>query len=495
MFNSLLDRKRIREVGPCEVIREQTPSKRQAQSQQLIDLGGDHHDTLSRREIVVCEIIDTEDNPEQRPAERRPLASVTIDLTLGREIYDGHPEIRGSGLKYDPYTLVEWTGDGVIAAINRGAHFDLTSDDEEEQNTIQRPVSFSRSPSPLIFHQCPSLDNPLSPAREVHFHDNPRMSARSAPGTLSHVPAFEKDEEEDNNDEDDIVTLDEDGIDDNEYIYSQDWTTFKQEPADDVPTFPLSPKRTVTCGLPTPASSQNSGTNELGRGSDQSSPISGKASAHTLGNDEATPKKARKGSLRERVPLTEEQKLILRKLLIKKKKAFYDTFGPSEVSFLKRKIAKWLQDNPQTKGEDECWLYTGPITKGQRTLSVPFYFSEEQYPGTKYNLSVNVAFVAMLVYGYMTEDFKKGIIEHSWHASHMCGNWTCTNPRHIIAEPGSINSTRNPCFHGTKPVCPHIPACKTHLRKEPQPGTSLWFQARVPEEPQQSSIGDEDKEV
>jgi hypothetical protein len=305
----------------------------------------------------------------------------------------------------------------------------------------------------------------------VHSHNDSHLPSRSTSGTLSHASAFEKDEEEDNDDGDNITTLHEDGIDDSEYIYPQDWTTFKQEPVDDVPTFWPSPNRSATYGLPTPASSQESEMNET------------------------TPKKARKVSPKERVPLTAEQKLILKAILIKKKKAFYETFGPSEIPFLRRKIAKWLQDNPQTKGKDECWLYIGPITKGKRTLSVHFYFSEEQYPGIKYSLSVNVAFVSMLVDGYMTEDFKKGIIEHSWHASHMCGNWTCTNPRHIIAEPGSINSTRNPCFHGTKHICPHIPACRTHLRKEPQPGTSLWFEAQISEEPQQGSFGNEEKEA
>jgi hypothetical protein len=139
MLNFLLGRKRNRDIELFESLREQTPSKRQAPSQEVVDPEDDHQDTPFK------------DHQELLQAEKRPLTSAIIDLTSGQEIYDGHPETRGSGSKENPYTFVEWTQDGVIAAVDQGAHFNLVSDDEEEHDNVQRPVSATRSPSTLRF--------------------------------------------------------------------------------------------------------------------------------------------------------------------------------------------------------------------------------------------------------------------------------------------------------------------------------------------------------
>lgn len=64
----------------------------------------------------------------------------------------------------------------------------------------------------------------------------------------------------------------------------------------------------------------------------------------------------------------------------------------------------------------------------------------------------------LLINDLMTKDQKQGFIDHRWHLSHLCGNWTCFNWHHMTVEPGSINVGRNGCFP-YKNTCKHDPPC------------------------------------
>jgi hypothetical protein len=482
MPNFLFGKKRNREIEPFENVREM-PSKRQASSQEVIDLADDRQDTPLRRQMLGRKVINIEDYQELLPAENQPLAPAKVDLTSGKEIYDGHPETRGSGSKYNPYTFVEWTGDGVIAAVDQGAHFNLVSDDEEEHVKVQRPVSLTRSPSPLFVPRSLSLRCTPRTDLEVHVSDNLGWPSPSSSRTVSPAPTCEGYEEAKYPDDDYIVILDDEDDVSGEYTYSQDWTTVKIEPEDNVSNFSSSRVLEEVAGLPTPASSQESENDMCEKHWNGLRVINNETLARLEEDLPNMPKKAGKLPINLQISLTEDQKLTKKALLVAKKTTFYFQWGPKNLPQLRNRIARFRQDHPENRGKDECWLYSGSVREGQGALETSVIFREEEHPFRRFLYTVNIAYLSMMVDGYMTDEFKYGIIHHAWHASHLCGNWTCTNPRHIIAEDGGYNSGRNPCFHGKNNNCTHSPPCRKHLRVEPQPGTREYFQALKPGEP------------
>jgi hypothetical protein len=475
MLNFLLGRKRNRDIELFESLREQTPSKRQAPSQEVVDPEDDHQDTPFK------------DHQELLQAEKRPLTSAIIDLTSGQEIYDGHPETRGSGSKENPYTFVEWTQDGVIAAVDQGAHFNLVSDDEEEHDNVQRPVSATRSPSPLFVSRSPSPRSMPRTEPETRVYDNLGWPSPNLSRTISPAPAFDRDEEENYPNNDYIIVLDDEDDASGEYNYSQDWITIKTEPQDSVSDLSPSPVLEDVVGLPTPGFSQESESDTCEKHWNGLCVIDDETLACLEEDLPITPKKAKILPTKSQFPLIEDQKLTKKALLIAKKTTFYFQWAPKNLSQLRHRIARFRQDHPGSRGQDECWLYSGPVREGQRSLRMNVVFREEEHPFRRFLYSANVSYISMMVDGYMTEEFKYGIINHSWHASHLCGNWVCTNPRHIIAEDGAYNSSRNPCFHGKNDNCIHSPPCRKHLRVEPQPGTREHPQTQKSTEPQFSS--------
>lgn len=60
----------------------------------------------------------------------------------------------------------------------------------------------------------------------------------------------------------------------------------------------------------------------------------------------------------------------------------------------------------------------------------------------------------------LTEIQIAGIIDHAWHASHLCSNSTCLNWRHFWIESGSTNGSRRRCHRiGFRGKYPHFPRC------------------------------------
>ncbi|KAF2271653.1 uncharacterized protein EI97DRAFT_504800 [Westerdykella ornata] len=143
---------------------------------------------------------------------------------------------------------------------------------------------------------------------------------------------------------------------------------------------------------------------------------------------------------------------------IQKKSLFFSAWAPHNIAHLESRLAKL---RPAAMNVGECWLYPGPTHVWQSALKIYVTFSCE---GRTYKYTINAGFVALLVHGLLTEAFKEGIIKHRWHASHLCGNWRCTNPMHLVAEPGGVNSRRNLCFYGHLSTCDHDPPCLKHLK-------------------------------
>jgi hypothetical protein len=145
-----------------------------------------------------------------------------------------------------------------------------------------------------------------------------------------------------------------------------------------------------------------------------------------------------------------------------KKRLFYYTYATTMKKKLRQLTNKFIGDCATTKGSDDCWIYTGTYSVGStNNIRVQVQFFHE---GQKHALSQNIGFVSMLLQDRLTIRAKEGIIEHWWHASHLCGNWRCVNVRHIYPEPGPINSTRNGCFHRRIEVCTHDPPCRKDLK-------------------------------
>ena len=100
---------------------------------------------------------------------------------------------------------------------------------------------------------------------------------------------------------------------------------------------------------------------------------------------------------------------------------------------------------------------TSSCKNGDPVGSIKYKFIWDDTSG-KHKLCVNFGIVALLIKHHLTKEQMDGYVNHSWHLSHLCGNWTCCNWRHLTVESGSINISRNQCFPRAT-HCPHDPPC------------------------------------
>jgi hypothetical protein len=320
---------------------------------------------------------------------------------------------------------------------------------EEEGRNIEQSNTPFRSPTP---EQMPNL--------EVNIHGDWKSSVREY-GYENRPEQASADEEAISDDEDEtshgIIDASQE-VDDAELdrIFFQipiweDWkeqSVVKNEPKDDVPALTFSQESEPVQGLDTPMCSQAA--------------------------------KSPSGP-------TETRKLSKQWEMTKyKKRLFYKGHNAAMEPTLRRLKNKFVGDFATTKGEDECWIYAGSSFSGSsQNISVMVTF---WHGAIQYKLCIHLAFVIMLLDGLLTEEAKEGIIEHWWSASHLCGNWRCVNVRHICPEPGSVNSSRNSCFHGGRQVCIHDPPCRKHLtvsnakRSRPLPKTRKLEAPSLPDD-------------
>ena len=108
----------------------------------------------------------------------------------------------------------------------------------------------------------------------------------------------------------------------------------------------------------------------------------------------------------------------------------------------------------------DCWLHPAPppVSRNGRPVGhITCEFIWKDSSG-RHRLIVNFGIVALLIKHHLTTKQMEGYVNQSWHLSHLCGNWTCCNWKHLTVESGPINISRNQCFPKAT-HCSHDPPC------------------------------------
>ena len=114
-----------------------------------------------------------------------------------------------------------------------------------------------------------------------------------------------------------------------------------------------------------------------------------------------------------------------------------------------------------------CWLHPSPPPNrmnGRSMGTIQRHFAWEGSSG-KQSLTVNIGIVALIIEDQLIEEQKEGYVKESWHLSHLCGNWTCCNWRHMTVESGPVNNSRNMCFKSDS-RCQHDPPCMKRRKRQ-----------------------------
>ena len=170
------------------------------------------------------------------------------------------------------------------------------------------------------------------------------------------------------------------------------------------------------------------------------------------------------------VPLhtTKESKVAQKDTVSVSDRKRHFMYTPGDV--MKGKMKKYIHDVYRLfdgMHSDDCWLHPSPppayrnghpVGKIQRT----FVWKDSE---GKYKLSVNFGIVALIVKRQITKKQMEEYVNNSWHLSHLCGNWTCCNWRHMTVESGRINNSRNQCFPRVG-YCSHEPPCMKHRKRQ-----------------------------
>lgn len=412
-----------------------------------------------------------EDNGEGSATKRQKKDAVTINTENGGyeviivEDNDEPLTIRkGSGARDDPITFTEWiTGNLIPDAHDQIAFVISDSDDEEDepQKSTSRRSSTLRYSTPLRTPTpFPKIDSE-SPLRSLQDTPTPRWRLE--------LSDEEEDEDEDGTKCVIVVDGDEDDEDaDIERIsrnipFWADWATtgtVKDESEEEMPGLSLSQETQEPEEPESPLLSR--GTFRIPayeHGKTRENPLW--SAIETSGSSALSalpPASTKLNGLATKNGLEQARNQDYN---VFKKRLFYNTYAENMFPKLRERFDKLLQDIPGDRTPNVCWLWQGEPPGNKHRISMHISFRHE---GKGHHITANIGFVGMLLEGLLTVEAKEGIIQHRWHASHMCGNWRCVNPHHIIAEDGSTNVKRNACFHAPTPIkCVHNPQCWTHL--------------------------------
>jgi hypothetical protein len=396
------------------------------------------------------------------------------DTTVGQEILvipdddDDPPETKGEGSKDDPIQFFDWTTGNVISATDNGAFIDLASDDEDHGDKESTPC---RSPEAQVRTQGPRK----TPRLTKNGVDKSSPSIETAiglqngiPGTNARVPGSSTLEFEEDGDGFDCEVIIIPDNDEREYKYTQDWSFIKEEPEESVPELTSSQASEATTAQDGCGQEPHAYTASNILGLEEQVALHGRLAANSVEPVHVMPKVGKDRHVEvTRIPMVWEIDLALdqaEKTKLKKKLFFY-TYGPRLLPRLEKVVQRYRSFASGGGSRQDCWLSTDPRlftgTSQRRNISTKVSFRHEH---ESYDLQVNFGFIHMMVEGLLTLEHKKGIVEHRWHASHLCGNWTCMNPRHINPEEGSINLNRNTCFAQPEGPCSHYPKCLKHLK-------------------------------
>ena len=143
-------------------------------------------------------------------------------------------------------------------------------------------------------------------------------------------------------------------------------------------------------------------------------------------------------------------------------------YTPGDI--MKKKMKKYVHDVyrlfDRTRSDDDCWLHPSPPParrdgRPMGTIKCGFVWKDSS---GKQQLNVNFGIVALIVKRQITKNQMEGYVNNSWHLSHLCGNWTCCNWRHLTVECGRTNVSRNQCFRSAG-RCSHEPPCMKHRKR------------------------------
>ncbi|KAF2467233.1 uncharacterized protein BDR25DRAFT_376118 [Lindgomyces ingoldianus] len=408
----------------------------------------------------VAESIEKPD--EERPRKVRPPLEI---LVLGNNDCDSWEIRKGRGSKKDPLTFSHWRSSD-INTINAGNN-DLVviSDSDVEGN--DRPLQDNTAQRPRGGSEPHAEPEAFASEFWSHYRDQ-NIKPKICANALRNV----RSEEMQDDDHDDCISI----LDDcGKYPPSRPQRkpsviTIKEkvgeEPKELTPGLSSSQQNEVSENLDTGHSSQDFDkipldTTLKGAQIESLEPgftfLGERRFKSTSPRDQDVQQLPQKVSARNAQPRTPEQDAILKE----KKRLFYHTYWKQYIPLIKRKLSAHHQRVLGSRRFYECWLYSGRLPKKSRAISVSIRF---QHDGDIYNITVNIMFVAMLLEGIMTDKHKEGIIENKWQASHLCSNWTCLNPYHVIPEPGVINNSRKQCYKPDSVACSHIPQCLKHLK-------------------------------
>lgn len=365
---------------------------------------------------------------------------------------DGPPTLRrGQGTKDDPITFTMWMTRNLIAEPDNGTITTLVGDESDEGQMTKIPWDHQYPPP-----EPPRSQSPENPTRE--FVD----------GFLYNRSCDEDDTEsyydaeglEDDDSQSCIIVFEE--IKPSE-LGRLPWTyNIKQEVVEEasLPDLTLSQDSVVTRHPSTPSPSQSLPIPTYSKEPDEDTAYSCDREDFPLKLPYTDDPKAKSTSKflesKRGETWTETTAIRVRKQL------FYSTYWMQLVPTLRKVLSRYHEHVQGIKDNPGCWLYRGPrIYVRRQTLGESVGF---RHDGKLEKITINIAIVAMLLEGLLTDDAKEGIIENAWHASHLCGNWTCINPHHITVEPGPVNISRNPCFRDKERPCSHTPRCLKHLK-------------------------------
>ena len=137
---------------------------------------------------------------------------------------------------------------------------------------------------------------------------------------------------------------------------------------------------------------------------------------------------------------------------------------------MKEKMKKYVHDVYRLfdgmRSDDDCWLHPSPPPARSNgrpigTFQCDFLWTDSS---GSHRIRVNFGFVALIIKHQITKDQMEGYVNNSWHLSHLCGNWTCCNWRHMTVECGRTNFSRNRCFRNPG-RCSHKPPCMKHRKR------------------------------
>ena len=156
--------------------------------------------------------------------------------------------------------------------------------------------------------------------------------------------------------------------------------------------------------------------------------------------------------------------LEIRLSLISRKRLFYTKYWQSLKPYLERRLRNYYSSLREDRDPEGCWLYSGLRLPSRPTTQNMGMHITFRHNWRSERLTPHVVVISMLLKGMLSKAHIEGIIEHGWHASHLCGNWTCLNERHVHPESGPVNANRNGCLPYKDKECFHIQACLKHLK-------------------------------